>query len=163
MDNSGLPNGFITTEEAIKLIGTNTFDVPTVDIKWLAWHIDWVEELHNFNIPRVRLITKEEAERFMKDHPGKRPNELVSEGPVYVYVRTSYDKEALRKAIKDNFRETSGREFNAPITRGISTVKDEETGNSERPRVTKKTIAKEGDIIGTGASATTNSADGAGI
>lgn len=163
MDNRALPNGFISVEDAIKLIGTNTFDRPTVKIKWLAWHLDWVEELHNFNIPKVRLITKEEAERFVKDHPGKRPNELVSEGSVYVYVRTSYDKEALKKAIRDNFRETSGREFSAPTTRGISTVKDEETGNSERPRVTKRTIAKEGDIIGTGASTTTNSADGAGV
>lgn len=163
MDKTALPNGFISTEDAVELIGTNTFDEPTVDIKYLTGHLDWVEEQHNFRIPKVRLITKDEVARYIKDHHGRRPGDLVTLGSVYVYVRTSYDKEAIKKAIRDNYRKVAGKEFQAPITRGVSTVKDEETGNSERPRVTKKTIAKEGDIIGAGVSSVTNSADGAGV
>lgn len=163
MNNNSLPNGFITVEDATKLIGTNTFDKPVVDIKWLVSHMDWVEELHNFRIPKVRLITQDEIKEFKNAHPGKRPKDLVQIGSEFVYIATSYEKEAIKKAIRDNYRSITNHEYVAPVTRGISTVKDEETGGSEKPRVTKKTIAKEGDIIGAGTSSTTNSADGAGV
>ena len=155
MDNNSLPNGFISIDDAVELIKTNTFNAPTIDIRWLVGHMDWIEEAHNFRIPKVRLITKEEYTDYMEKHHGRRPSELV---------HTSFEKELLRKTIRDNYRDVAGREYVQQTTRGISTVKDEETGGSERPRVTKKTIAKEGEIIGESkGSVTTNSADGAGV
>ena len=164
MEKNSLPNGFVTVDEAVELIKTNTFDKPTVNIKWLVAHLDWVEEQHNFNIPKVRLITKEEYAQYMEDHHGRRPNELVRIGSVFVMVRTSYEKELIKKTIRENYRDVSGHEYQKPITRGVSTVKDEETGGSERPRASKRTIAKEGEIIGVSKdSVTTNSADGAGV
>lgn len=164
MEKNSLPNGFITIDDAVELIKTNTFEKPTVDIRWLVGHLDWVEEQHNFNIPTVRLITKEEFAKYMEDHHGRRPSELVRLGSKYVMVRTSFEKELVKKAIRDNYRDVSGHEFQKPVTRGVSTVKDEETGGSERPRATKRTIAKEGEIIGVSKdSVTTNSADGAGV
>ena len=164
MDKKSLPNGFKTVEEAVKLINSNTFNEPTVDIKWLAGHLDWVEEAHNFRIPQVRLITKEEYTQYMDEHHGRRPSELVQKGSVFVMINTSYDKELIKKSIRDNYKKVAGHEFEAPITRGISTVKDEGGADNVRPRVTKKTIAKEGDIIGASTTVgTTNTADGAGL
>lgn len=164
MEKSNLPNGFLTIDEAVALIKTNTYDKPTVDIQWMIGNIDHVEELHNFNIRKVHLISKEELEKYIKDHHGRRPDDLVRDGTVYVYVATTYEKELLKKALKDNYRATSGREYKERHTRGVSTVKDEEAGNSERPRIAKKTIAKEGEIIGASSGpVTTNSADGAGV
>lgn len=158
-----LPNGFITVEAAAELINTNTYDKPTVDIRWLVGHMDWIEEQHNFRIPKVRLITKDEYQKYVDEHHGRRPSELVQLGSVFVGILTSYEKEFLKKAIRDNYRSIVGRDYQQQTTRGITTVKDEETGGSERPRATKKTIAKEGEVIGSSKSTTTNSADGAGV
>ena len=162
---SGLPNGFVTVDEAVELIKTNTFEVPTVDIKYLAKNLDWVEVAHNFRIPKVRLITKEEYKEALERRPGKRPNELIRKGSVTVTVRTAYEAELIKKTIKDVYRESNRahKDYVPQITRGISTVADQDMGSDVTPRATKKTIAKEGSIIGTGATSTTNSADSAGI
>ena len=163
MNNNPLPNGFISVNDAVALINSDKRDDAKVDTQWLAGHIDWIEEAHNFRIPVVRFATKEEIEAARKAHPGRRPNGLINLGSKYVQVLTSFEKELLKKTIRDHYREMAGREYAEETTRGISTVMDEETGGSERPRKTKKTIAKEGETIGTGSSRTTNSADGAGV
>ena len=163
MDRKSLPNGFITVDEAVKLINTNTFDKPTVDIKYLVGHLDWIELAHNFRIPKARLITKEEYAELIKRYPGRKPSELVKVGSENVMLRTSYDVELLKKTIRDNWRECTGHEYRKGATRGITTVIDEEKGSDVKPRSTKNTIAKEGAVIGSGSTVSTNSADGAGI
>lgn len=163
MDRSSLPNGFITVEDAVDLIKTNTFEKPTVDIKYLVGHLDWVEVAHNFRIPKVRLVTKEEYAELLKKFPGRRPSELTSVADEYVTLRTSYEVELLKKTIRDNYRDITGHAYNKANTRGITTVIDEEKGTDAAPRATKNTIAKEGSVIGTGSTVSTNSADGAGV
>ena len=163
MEKNKLPNGFISVEEAVKLIESNTFDEPTVNIKKLASSVDWIELNHNFIIKKVRLITKEEYAEKLKQFPGRRPSELVSLGVVTVTLRSAYAVELLKKAIYDNHKKVSGRAYNPVHARGITTVMDQESGGGARPRVSKKTIAKEGDVIGTGSTSTTNSADSAGV
>lgn len=163
MNNNPLPNGFISVDDAVALINSDKRDDAKVDTQWLAGHIDWIEEAHNFRIPIVRFATKAEIDAQMKATPGRRPNGLINLGSKYVQINTSFEKELLKKAIRDHYREMAGREYEQETTRGISTVMDEETGGSERPRKTKRTIAKEGETIGTGGSRTTNSADGAGV
>lgn len=163
MNDKKLPNGYIEVEDAVKLIESNTFENPTVDIKKLAMSLDWVELNHNFAIKKVRLITKEEYAEKLKQFPGRKPSELVSMGVENVTLRSSYDVELLKKAIRDNYKETSGHAYNPKTTRGITTVVDQEAGNRANPRATKRTIAKEGDLIGTGSMSTTNSADSAGV
>lgn len=158
-----LPNGFIEVEDAVKLIMTNTFNEPTVDIHWLAAHLDNVELAHNLTIPKVRLITKEEYETLRKRYPGRRPSQLVSEGKVFVMLRTAYEVELIKKTIKDNYKDASGHDYNPKTTRGVTTVVDQEAGSDVAPRATKRTIAKDGDMIGTGSTTTTNSADSAGV
>lgn len=163
MDRSSLPNGFITVEDAVDLIKTNTFEKPTVDIKYLVGHLDWVEVAHNFRIPKVRLVTKEEYTELLKKFPGRRPSELTSVADEYVTLRTSYEVELLKKTIRDNYRDITGHAYNKANTRGITTVIDEEKGTDAAPRATKNTIAKEGSVIGSGSTVSTNSADGAGV
>lgn len=163
MDNRKLPKGYIEVEEAVELIKSNTFDKPTVDIKKLANSLDWIEVNHNFAIKKMRLITKEEYAEKLKQFPGRRPSELISLGVVTTTLRSAYEVELLKKAIKDNYREVSGRMFDPKNTRGVTTVLDQESGGGARPRSSKKTIAKEGDLIGAGSTSTTNSADSAGV
>lgn len=163
MDRSSLPNGFITVEGAVDLIKTNTFEKPTVDIRYLVGHLDWVEVAHNFRIPKVRLVTKEEYAELLKKFPGRRPSELTSVADEYVTLRTSYEVELLKKTIRDNYRDITGHAYNKANTRGITTVIDEEKGTDAAPRATKNTIAKEGSVIGSGSTVSTNSADGAGV
>lgn len=163
MDNRKLPKGYIEVEEAVELIKSNTFDKPTVDIKKLANSLDWIEVNHNFAIKKMRLITKEEYAEKLKQFPGRKPSELISLGVVTATLRSAYEVELLKKAIKDNYREVSGRMFDPKNTRGVTTVLDQESGGGARPRSSKKTIAKEGDLIGAGSTSTTDSADSAGV
>lgn len=163
MDNKTLPNGFITVEEAVELIKSDTRDDAKVDTQWLVSRIDWVEEAHNFRIPLVRQATKDEVMEYMKKYPGRRHSGLIRLGSKYVTIYTSFEKELLKKTIRDHYKEMVGREYVEESTRGISTVMDEESGKTEKPRRTKKTIAEEGDTIGTGESRVTNSASGAGV
>lgn len=163
MDKRKLPKGYIEVEEAVELIKSNTFDKPTVDIKKLANSLDWIEVNHNFAIKKMRLITKEEYAEKLKQFPGRRPSELISLGVVTTTLRSAYEVELLKKTIKDNYREVSGRMFDPKNTRGVTTVMDQESGGGARPRSSKKTIAKEGDLIGSGSTSTTNSADSAGV
>ena len=150
MDKKSLPNGFIEVEDAVKLIESNTFDKPVVDINYLVGHLPWVELAHNFRIPVVRLLTPDEYKELMRRFPGRRPSELTRVKDETVTLRTSYEVELLKKAIKDNYKEITKHEYEAKGTRGITTVIDEEKGTDASPRVTKNTIAKEGSIIGSG-------------
>lgn len=163
MDPKSLPNGFITVEEAVALINSDTRDNAVVDTQYLVSHIDWIEEAHNFRIPLVRLATKEEIQAIMKRYPGRRPNGLMSLGSKTVTIQTAYEKEYLKQAIRNHYKEVAGRDYAAPTVRATSTVSDEETsGGAVKPR-RSKSIAKEGETIGSGSSRTTNSADNAGI
>lgn len=139
-----LPNGFISIEDAVKLIQSDTRTDAKVDTKWLVSHIIWIEEAHNFRIP------------LMKTTSDKK---VVPCGSKYVMVMTTYDKEVLKKAIRDHYRDMVGHEYDEPTVRAVSTVADEEqTGGAVRPRKSKS-IAKEGAIIGTGETIKTNGAD----
>lgn len=138
-----LPKGFISLTDAATLINSDTRSDAKVDTKWLVSHIDWIEEAHNFRIP------------LMKTTSDKK---VVRNGSKFVEIRTSYDKEFLKKIIRDHYRDMVGREFEAPTVRAVSSVADDEVGSGVRPRRSRP-IAKEGQTIGTGETITTNGAD----
>lgn len=163
MDPKSLPNGFISVEQAVALINSDTRDDAKVDTQYLVSHIDWIEEAHNFRIPLVRLSTKEEIDAIMKRYPGRRPNGLTRLGSKTVTINTAYEKELLKQTIRNHYKEMVGREYEKPAVRGLSSVADEETGGGQVKPRRSKTIAKEGETIGSGQSRVTNSADGAGL
>lgn len=138
-----LPKGFISLTDAATLINSDSRAEAKVDTKWLVSHIDWIEEAHNFRIP------------LMKTTSDKK---VVRNGSKFVEIRTSYDKEYLKKVIRDHYRYMVGREYNAPTVRAVSSVADDEVGTGVRPRRSRP-IAKEGQTIGTGETITTNGAD----
>lgn len=137
-----LPKGFISIDEAIALIHSDKRDDAKVDTKWLVSHIDWIEEAHNFRIPLLKTTTDKKIAKI---------------GSKYVEVRTAYDREALKRAIRDHYRDMVGHEYQAQTVRATSTVVDDEVAGGARPRKSKS-IAKEGQII-TGETITTNGAN----
>lgn len=143
MQQQPLPKGFISIDDAVVLINSDTRSDAKVDTKYLVNHLDWIEEAHNFRIPLLKTVD------------GK----ISKIGSNYVEVRTTYDKEVLKRAIRNHYRDMVGREYEANITKAVSTVADEEqSGGAVRPRKSKA-IAKEGAIIGTGETIKTNGAD----
>lgn len=140
-----LPKGFISIDDAIELINSDTRSNAKVDTKWLVRHIDWIEEAHNFNIPLVK-----------PDPKSKRGITVV--GWKSVQILNSYDKEVMKRAIRNHYRDMVGREYEAPSVRAVSSVADDEVSTGVRPRRAKP-IAKEGQTIGTGETITTNGAN----
>lgn len=160
MDNkTQLPNGFITLEEAISLINSDTRKDAKVDTQYLVSHLNWIEEQHNFRIPLLRNATEEEIKEQMNDPMRRgRVKSTVSVGSKYVFIERAYHAEALKEAIRNHYKEMVGRDFEEKTVRSISSVADEEkTGGNVTPREDKP-IAKEGAIIGSGEHITTNGA-----
>lgn len=138
-----LPKGFISIEEAVDLINSDTRADAKVDTKWLVSHVDWIEEAHNFRIP------------LMKTTSDKK---VVPIGSRFVEVRDAFERETLKRAIRNHYRDMVGHEYNAPVVRAMSSVADDEVAGGVRPRKSKP-IAKEGQVIGTGETITTNGAN----
>lgn len=153
-----LPKGFISVEEAVELINSDTREEAKVDTKWLVGHLDWVEEAHNFRIPLVRQATKEEYTKIISNHPAANFDGLIHLGSKYVQIISSYDKEVIKKTIRDHYRDLVGREYQAQNIRAVSSVADDTVAGGVRPRKSKP-IAKEGAVIGTGETITTNGAN----
>lgn len=137
-----LPKGFISIGEAVELINSDSREEAKVDTKWLVSHVDWIEEAHNFRIP------------LLKTKDGK----LLKCGSKFVQIMNSYDKEVMKKAIRDHYRDLVGREYQAQNVRAVSSVADDSVAGGVRPRKSKP-IAKEGQTIGTGETITTNGAN----
>lgn len=145
--NTNLPPGFVTVEEACKLIESDTREKPVVDMDYLVAHTVWIETNHNFRIPKIRMLKPEEVRKTKR---GKYI-EYENIGDVYVRIDTNYQKELLKKTILDKFKELVGREYKEVSVMARSTVADDAQGKAAvQPRNNTKPIAKEGAVIGGG-------------
>lgn len=152
MNSENLAPGFIKVDDAVKLIQSDTRENPVVDMDYLVSRIKWVETAHNFRIPKIRRLKPEEVYRTKR---GKTV-EYENVGDVYIYIATNFEKELVRKTILDKFRELVGHEYKEQTIRAMSTVADDAQGRSAvKPRANKP-IAKEGSVIGEGATVTSN-------
>ena len=148
-----LSPGFITVDEAVKLIQSDTREHPVVDMDYLVSRIKWVETAHNFRIPKIRMLKPEEVRRTKR---GKIIDQEVT-GNVYIYIATNFEKELIRKTILDKFRELVGHEYKEQTVRAMSTVADDAQGKAAvQPRSNSKPIAKEGAVISEGTIMDTN-------
>ena len=138
-----LPKGFISIDDAVALINADSRSDAKVDTKWLVRHIDWIEEAHNFRIPLMKTDAKKN---------------VVPCGSKFVQIMNSYDKEVMKRCIRNHYRDMVGHEYEAPAVQAISSVVDDEVASGARPRRAKP-IAKVGATIGTGETITTNGAD----
>ena len=150
-----LPPGFITIDQAVELIKSDTRDEPVVDMDYLAAHKIWLDRngpAHNFRIPKIKKLPED------KIYKTKRGKYVYFEhtGDVYVQINTAFENELLKKTIMDKYKELVGHEYRELATRGVSTVVDDGEGrNAATPRA-RKPMAKEGDSIGSGETITTN-------
>lgn len=152
MNNDNLAPGFIKVDDAVKLIQSDTRENPVVDMDYLVSRLKWVETAHNFRIPKVRRLKPEEVHRSKR---GKLI-EYENVGNVYVYIATNFEKELIRKTILDKFRELVGHEYKEQTVRAMSTVADDAQGRAAVQPRANKPIAKEGSLIGEGATVTSN-------
>lgn len=147
MSSTKLAPGFITVDEACKLIKSDTRDDPVVDMDYLIAHILWIEVEHNFRIPKIRMLKREEIRKT------KRGNIIYQEniGEVNVALKTLYEVELLKKTIKDKYRELVGHEYNDKKIVARSTVADDAQGeNAVRPRNNPNPVTKEGETVYSG-------------
>ena len=147
-----LSPGFTTIERAIEIIKSDTRQNPVVDMDYIMAKSVWIEVNHNFRIPKIRRLSKDEIYKTKRG----RLVEYEHTGDINVYIATSFEKELLKKTIADKFRELSGREYKAAGVRAMSTVADDGQGrDAVRPRANTQ-LAKEGQSIGDGATTISN-------
>lgn len=150
--NTNIPTGFISVDEAVDLINSDTRKDPVVDMDYLVAHLNWIETGGNVRIPKIRALGKDE---IYKTKRGKLV-QFEHTGDVYVQVLTAFDRELLRKTIRDKYAELTHKEYKEITTRAKSTVADDAEGKEAvRPRANKP-IAKEGASIGSGEVMTSN-------
>lgn len=160
MQETRLSPGFSTIDEAVKLIQSDTRSKPVVDLNYLIHHLNWIETGRNFRIPKMRRLTKAEMESREQNRRASSfyapVSEFESNGNMYVYIETNYDKELLRKVIREKFRELAGHEFDEALGRATSTVADDAQGaGAVRPRSVKPNTEL-GASIGSGATVESN-------
>lgn len=127
-----LPNGFISVEEAIALIQADSRKDATVDIAFLVKNLPWLEKNHNYTIKLLR-------------HEGGK---IVDNGIKYVAIENDYQKEMLKHAITQHYKDLSGREID-PDTIGIRkiTTAIEDNNPQGRPTINKTSSTNIGDTI----------------
>lgn len=154
-NNQQLPPGYLSIDEAVKLIKSDSRDNPVVDMDYLAAHVVWLDRngpAHGFRIPKVRKLAPNEI------YKTKRGKIIYEEhiGDANVFIMNAFENELLKKTILDKYREMTGREYQALSNRGVSTVADDAQGtNAVKPR-SNKPLAKDGANIGEGGITTSN-------
>lgn len=130
-----LPKGFLSFDEAIKLIQAETRDNPRVDISRLTKNLKWLEAKHNFTI---FLIKRAENGVIVPD--GNRP----------VQIATEYEKTTMEHTIREKYKELARRAYSDDGSRRITTmVTDAESGGNSmgRPIENTESEIKVGDNI----------------
>lgn len=110
-------NDFITVEEAIKLIQSDTREDAKVDLQFMVNNIPYLKPKQLFNI---RLLKTTED--------GK----VVRNGTLYVRIMSKYDKEVMLRALQDAYNARTGILVD-PDSYGlnrVSTTIDEEKGKT---------------------------------
>ena len=152
MQPTTLAPGFISIDDAVALIKSDTREKPVVDMDYLVSKIVWIEVNHNFRIPKVRRLSADEVYRTKRG----KVIEYENTGNVYVSINTNFEKELLKKTILDKYRELVGREYKEAGVRAVSTVADDAQGRAAVQPRANKPIAKEGSTIGEGTTVTSN-------
>ena len=152
MSPNNLPVGFISVDDAVKLIQSDTRQNPVVDMDWLISRVKWVEVAHNFRIPKIRRLP---SDKVYKTKRGKIV-EYEHVGDANVAISNAFEKELLRKTIMDKYKELVGHEYKELHTRAVSTVADDAQGREAVQPRANKPIAKEGQAIGGGETIATN-------
>lgn len=128
MQQGALPKGFLSYDEALKLIQAETRDNPRVDISRLAKNLKWLEAKHNFSI----FMLKRDANGTIVPN-GNRPVQIVND----------YEKTTLEHVIREKYKELARREYQGEGVHKISTmVTDAESGGNAMGQPIENTESK---------------------
>lgn len=138
MQQQNLPRGFISIEEAIKLIESDTRKDAKVDTSFLLRNLPYLRTDGNYTIKKLRH--------------DKETGRVVNNGEVFVMVTSDYEKEMLKHTIVEHYRNVTGRTIDPDNIglKSLTTTVDEETNlgaaiiNNDKPTI------KPGEDLGTG-------------
>lgn len=127
MQNSNLPNGFVTVADAIKLIESDSRTDAKVDTAFLLRNLPYLRVDGNYNIKKL------------KHENGK----VVEDGEVFVMVASEYERAMLEHAITEHYKNVTGRVVNPENIglRSITTAVDDEKNangylmNNDKPMI----------------------------
>lgn len=142
MDNNpNIPIGFITVEDAIKIInnydGSVSETVPQPDITEMIRRHRWIEPPRNMNI-RFFTVRTDKYGRTTKH----------TEESKWVQINDEFQAQSLKHALAVKFRELAGQEFDMSTSlRTITTSVDPDDKHSGRPRKNANPVASVGDSI----------------
>lgn len=137
------PKDFLTVEEAIELINTDTRTNPTVDDVKLVKGIEYLRANQRGGILNytIHLVKRDEHGR------------IVSNGVKYAQVASSRDANTLEYAIVDHYKALSGKDAPDPESMGLATfttTMEEDSGYNPKPRRNTSSKIKKGDDMKTG-------------
>ena len=116
MQQGSLPKGFLSFDEAVKLIQAETRDNPRVDISRLTKNLKWLEAKHNFSI----FMLKRDAS-----------GQIVPNGNRPVQIANDYEATTLEHIIREKYKELARREYADDGIHKITTmVTDAESGGN---------------------------------
>lgn len=136
MQNGNIPMGFITVEEAIKLIESDTRSNAKVDISFLLRNLPFLRVDGNYTIKKL------------KHEKGK----VVPGGEAFVHIDSDYRRAMLEHAIVEHYKQSTGRDID-PESIGLkklTTAVDDEENPAGRVIKNKKSKTKIGDSIVSG-------------
>ena len=136
MFNDKIPTGFISVEDAIKLIESDTRTNATVDADFLFRNIPFLRVDGNYTI------------RKLKHENGK----VVEDGETFVHIDSDYHRAMLEHCIVEHYKQATGRDID-PSQIGIkrlSTTVDDEQNPQGRITRNKSSKTKVGDSLQSG-------------
>lgn len=131
MANTNLPHGFISVEEAVKLIESDTRKEPVVDVLFMVNNLPYLRVNGNFNI---KLLTRKDGK-------------IVDNGSKFVQIENDFQRVTLEHALTEHYKQATGKEID-PEQIGLSSVTsayDDNGGSTVRPRLNDKPMTKFGD------------------
>ena len=93
MSPQNLAPGFISIDDAVALIKSDTRSNPVVDMDWMVLRTKWIQTGQNFRIPKIRRL-----EKPYRNRQG-RLVEFEHVGDANVTIFTNFEKELLKKKL----------------------------------------------------------------
>lgn len=132
-----VPEGFVSVDDAIKLIEKDTRKIPVVDTAFMVRNYNYTRVGGNFTIPLLQ-----------RDSSGR----IIKKGETFVQFPDEESLYRFRGALKRHYKEVSGgMEVNENRVRSFSTAIDPEENPTGRITVNKKPMTKAGESLGSGA------------
>ena len=138
--NNNIPTGFISVEEAISLIESDTRSNAKVDTAFLLRNLPYLRVDGNYTIKKL------------KHENGK----VVDAGEEFVHILSDYQRSMLEHAIIEHYKMVTGRDID-PESIGIKklmTTVDDEKNLSGRIMRNTESSTKVGDTLVSGATQT---------